>query len=493
MLALKYKLKGHVGYTRGAAVSPDNELIATCGNDCTTKLWRAGTTQLVCTLPNPEGAVERVHFSRDSRLLVTGGWRNPPEDKDTRDHDTSEDDEGNSESDSKEKSQKERPILTIKVWELKLRDTQGGGDACAIMMEPPTVLHTLSMHSQQNYDYLKDLKISPDSSKLAVYSAERRKGPVIWDLKTGTRMRLSTDRFGAEGVTWSPNSRLLASGDYDWGVNVWCAETGRQLVDGLGEPEDECFLCAAFANNYQLIAAGSDNGDVVLYNLEGIGKSVQKRQVKPIRLKLEDQDRCVTHVQFSPKDTVLVAYTGEAACIWDVRTQTRLHVLTGMMLEEDMSMVGLTWSMQEETWRQPATEIMESLCVQDGAGVCVYGVCKVRVMNVYVNLCTNMCTYTPTKSLCVHQGEYVFVSMPLCCADAHARCTEHITVHACIPPPMCSNFHTLHTSRNFCLLHSKFLTSLYPACSLSLSLSLSLTQTLTPTVRPQETPRRDPG
>ena len=64
-------LKGHTGYVRSVAFSPDGARIATGSEDWSAKVWEAATGQELLTLKHDQ-AVWSVAFSPDGQRLVTG-------------------------------------------------------------------------------------------------------------------------------------------------------------------------------------------------------------------------------------------------------------------------------------------------------------------------------------------------------------------------------------------------------------------------------------
>jgi eukaryotic-like serine/threonine-protein kinase len=67
-----FTLKGHAGYVRSVAFSPDGQRIVTASNDQTAKLWDATTGQEVPTLKGHADFVNSIAFSPDSQWMVTG-------------------------------------------------------------------------------------------------------------------------------------------------------------------------------------------------------------------------------------------------------------------------------------------------------------------------------------------------------------------------------------------------------------------------------------
>lgn len=66
-------LSGHLGHLFGIAVGPDNDTVATCSIDETTRLFSAARGTNLATLRGHSGSVFVTEFSPDGRLVATGG------------------------------------------------------------------------------------------------------------------------------------------------------------------------------------------------------------------------------------------------------------------------------------------------------------------------------------------------------------------------------------------------------------------------------------
>jgi WD40 repeat protein len=122
--------------------------------------------RLRATLAGHKGAVDRIVFSPDGRLIATGST-----------------------------------LGTVKLWDAATGELR------------LTLKDSVSLQS-----------FSPDGRWLATVGDQTAQ---VWDTVTGAlKARLVGHRGSIRSLDWSPDSRMVATGSGDWTVKLWNAETG---------------------------------------------------------------------------------------------------------------------------------------------------------------------------------------------------------------------------------------------------------------------------
>ena len=266
-------LTGHSDFVFSVAFSRDGKLLASGSRDNTIKLWDVGSGSELRTLRGHSFGVSSVVFSRDGKLLASG----------SRDS-------------------------TIKLW-----DVESGSEVRTLRGHPSGV---------------SSVAFSPDG-KLLASSSSRDTIIKLWEVGSGTELRTFRGHFsevssmpfssyGVSSVAFSPNGKLLASGNLDRTVKLWDVERGSELRTFMGHSAG--ISSVALNPNGKLLASGNRDNTIKLWELSS---GTELRTFK-------GHSRIVNSVAFSPDGKLLVSGSLDNTIkLWDVGNGTELRTFTG--------------------------------------------------------------------------------------------------------------------------------------------------------------------
>lgn len=265
-------LVGHSDFINSVAFSSDGRLLASGSLDSTIKLWDVGNGSELRTLMGHSSAVRSVAFSPDGKLLASG---------------------------SSDKS--------IKLW-----DVTSGSE-----------LRTL-----RNDFRIGSVAFSPDGKLLASSSPEDT-AIKLWDVGAGTELRTLKGRFsgvssmpfssyGIASIVFSPDGKLLASGNLDNTIKLWDVESASELHTLMGHAFG--INSVALSPDGKLLATGNLDHTVKLWEVGG------RNGLRT----LKGHSRYVNSVAFSPDGKLLAsASLDNTIKLWDVSNGTELRTLKG--------------------------------------------------------------------------------------------------------------------------------------------------------------------
>ena len=166
-------------------------------------------------------------------------------------------------------------------------------------------------------DQVSSLALSPDGRLLA--SDVGGTAIRIWNVATGKAIHeLNIDEWSVNCVTFSPDSKVLASGEnrivensngVGCAIRLWDLESGKELCLLVGHRGR--IRSAAFSFDGKTLASGGDDETVRLWNM------TTGRQLR----NWKGQVVSASHVVFSPDGrTVAAAGLGGNTLLWDVAT-----------------------------------------------------------------------------------------------------------------------------------------------------------------------------
>jgi WD40 repeat protein len=208
---LQQTINAHSDWVRCLSFTPDGGKLVSGSFDKTIKLWQLDTGKAVYTLGDRLKGVFALAVSPDGKLLASGSW------------------------DEK-----------IELWNL----------------ETGTLLYKLSQHQAS----VRSLAIAPDSKTLISGSFDQT--IVLWSLPDGIVGKTIIDREPISAIALSADGTFLASTGDDGIVKIWSLATGTKIAESIGNKH--CIGSLVISPDSQTLAAGTVNGDMILWQLENI-------------------------------------------------------------------------------------------------------------------------------------------------------------------------------------------------------------------------------
>ena len=263
-------LTGHTERVASVSFSPDEDsgILASADIRGTALLWNVDARTIIATLT---GYI--VSFSADGKTLATADY----------------------DADS-------RPVAVVRLW-----DVPTG-----------TEIGTLG-HS----DYVSNAIFSPDGKALASVATGRYDSEVVlWDVEERREIAVHKYLYHTS-VSFSPDSKTLASMGYDdfGSVYLWDVATGKKKNATLTR-STSLLRSASFSSDSRILASAGDDGTVRLWDV-------------PTRTEigaLSGHKHAVLSVSFSPdKDSNMLASGGSDRTVrlWDVDKRIEIAALTG--------------------------------------------------------------------------------------------------------------------------------------------------------------------
>jgi tetratricopeptide (TPR) repeat protein len=199
------KLTGHTDAIHSITFSPDGKLLASGSADTTIRVWEPSSGQELGKLTGHTDAIRSITFSPDGKLLASGGT------------DT-----------------------TIRVWDLAsglTRIFNGTG--------------------------FLSIAISPDGTFLVGGGTDIR----LWELPTGREVgKIIGHTNFVTSVTFSHDSKFLASGSFDHTIRLWELPSRRELCRLTDH--DNTVWCVTTSPNDKLLASGSFDHTLKLWRIQ---------------------------------------------------------------------------------------------------------------------------------------------------------------------------------------------------------------------------------
>ncbi len=158
---------------------------------------------------------------------------------------------------------------------------------------------------------------SPDSKRLA--SASDDQTVIVWNVQTGEKIRTLTGHSGpVKSVSWSPDGKRLASASEDKTAIVWDAQTGEKIHTLTGHSKDVSSV--TWSPDGKRLASASFDKTVIIWNVQ-TGEKFRT---------LTGHSEAVHSVTWSPDGKRLASGSGDATVIvWDSQSLDKIRTITG--------------------------------------------------------------------------------------------------------------------------------------------------------------------
>ncbi len=273
---IRYEMAGHTGGVKALAYSEDNRIRACgAGLDGKLRIWDAGTSTALSLLRDHIGLIQAVTFSKNSKTVASGGKQDGTvfisDVNNILENSDGFDDES---------------LLTI------LTGNEHGITALAIAPEDSTLatggvdgrIHLIDLNSKRKLDILRGpqstitaLTFLKDGTRL--FSGEENGTVRHWNGLTGREIGTGFNvSFGAvTALTYSAINEYLAVGDVKGKIQFYNPKTGSKNTKTFQTPHRSKITSLVFSNDGNSMVSGSENGTIILWNMEQIQQSPEKQ------------------------------------------------------------------------------------------------------------------------------------------------------------------------------------------------------------------------
>ncbi|MBE7557267.1 MAG: WD40 repeat domain-containing protein [Anaerolineales bacterium] len=270
-------LHGHTGAVNAVAITPNGQFIISGSEDKTVKIWDVHSGEELLTLYGHTGAVNAVAVTPDGQFIISGS-----EDKTVKIWNTLS---GENLLDySEHSSAVEAVIVTpdgqfvisgggydkIRVWNIQ------SGEVIAVFIDERG--GGLCPH------YVRALAVNQSGELIIVGVGEpgMRKSEgeqlVIWDIVSKKKTLSKVLDYNVDAVMFTPDDHFMIAGTTQGKIIIWDIESGEQVHTLKGHSREVYAIC--IFDNGRIIASGSNDGTIILWNLVTITQETNRAQIE---------------------------------------------------------------------------------------------------------------------------------------------------------------------------------------------------------------------
>lgn len=214
-------------------------------------------------------------------------------------------------------------------------------------------------------DWVMSVAFSPDGKTIASgggHIEDLGLGIELLDIKSGRGIKEFGGSHTTLSVCFSPDGRTVVSSGDEWNSNIrlWDVQTGELIKTLKKRTAFEDFAgrnvnSVVFSPNGKLIASGNGHGTIRLWNAKS-GEFIKY---------LVGYTESVNCVEFSPNGKMLISAGAEGVCLWDVNTGEYIEEVPIPAVSAAFSPDGNTCAivsvMGISVWTVPTFQHLESL------------------------------------------------------------------------------------------------------------------------------------